>query len=241
MDELRLPPKTRSVLEDFIKKLNQIYKDGLVSVVLYGSASSGEFAEKHSNINLMVVLADTTLPSLARARGLVNSARFNSIQPMFFTEDYITSSLDIFPIEFLDIAENHAVLYGKDVVKDLKIDTRNLRFQCEQELKSKLLNVKKQYLLAKNKNEIERLLFKTFTSTLHILRNVLRLKGRAAPYLKEEILCQIGKEFGVDTRVFDEILWAKKKSMSLSYKNIDALLAGLVGELESVVAAVDKM
>lgn len=241
MDELRLPPKARAVLEDFIKKLNEIYKDGLVSVVLYGSASSGEFAEKHSNINLMVVLADTTLSSLARARGLVNSARFSSIQPMFFTEDYITSSLDIFPIEFLDIAENHVVLYGKDVVKDLKVDTRNLRFQCEQELKSKLLNVKKQYLLAKNKNETERLLFKTFTSTLHILRNVLRLKGREAPYLKEEILSQIGKEFGVDTRVFDEILWAKKKSMQLSHKDIDALLAGLVGELESVVAAVDKM
>jgi len=241
MDELKLTQKAMSVLEDFVKKLRQIYKDGLVSVVLYGSASSGEFAEKHSNINLMVVLADTTLPSLAKAHGLVNSARFRAIQPIFFTEDYIKSSLDIFPIEFLDIAENHTVLYGKDVVKDLRVDTRNLRFQCEQELKSRLLNVKKQYLLAKNRAEMERLLFKTFTSILHILRNVLRLKGRQPPYLKEEILSQIGKEFGVDTHVFDEILWAKNKSMPLSHKDIDALLAGLAGELEDVVAAVDKM
>jgi len=31
----------------------------LVSVVLYGSAASGEYADNHSNLNFLVILKDT--------------------------------------------------------------------------------------------------------------------------------------------------------------------------------------
>ena len=37
---------------------------------------------------------------------------------------------------------------GRDILKDLKIDLKNLRFQCEQELKGKLLNLRQAYLEA---------------------------------------------------------------------------------------------
>ena len=229
------------LLEKFVDKLRRVYAGGLVSVILYGSAASGEFADKHSNINILIVLADTGLANIAKSSTLFSLGRFKQITPVFFTEEYIRTSTDVFPIEFLDMKENYRVLYGKDLLKDLPIDTRNLRFQCEQELKSKLINIKSRYLMTRNRPELERLLFRSLTSTVHIFRNILRLKGREAPYRKAEILSRVERELSVDTTVLNEILYAKTKNMKLTYSDIDGLLSGLVKELEAIIKIVDTM
>lgn len=241
MDSLKLSVKLKTSLEDFTERMKDVYGGSLVSVVLYGSATGGEFTEKYSNVNVIVVLTDTSLENLSKAHSIVNSPRFGIISPVFFTEEYIVSSLDVFPIEFLDIIENHVILYGKDVVKALKVDNKNLRFQCEQELKSKLINIKKRYLAIKNKRDMESLLFKTFTSTLHIMRHLLRLKGCRSPYLKEDILSESEKAFGIDATIFSKILWARNKKMALTYKDVDSLLAGFVKELEALSSATDRL
>ncbi len=241
MDSLNLPVKLKARLEDFTGRMKDVYGGSLISVILYGSASSGEFTERYSNVNVIVVLDDTSLESLSKAHSIVNSPRFGMISPVFFTEEYIVSSLDVFPIEFLDIIENHKILYGKDTVKALKVDNKNLRFQCEQELKSKLINIKKRYLTIKNKRDMENLLFKTFTSTLHIMRNLLRLKGCRSPYPKEDILSESEKAFQVDTTILSKILWAKNKRMALTRKDVDSLLAGFVKELEALSSATDRL
>jgi predicted nucleotidyltransferase len=241
MKELRLPRTVEKALARYTRKLQALYKKNLISVTLYGSAASGEFIDSRSNINLLVVLTDTGLATLARARSLVNAARFRMIHPVFFTEEYIKSSLDVFPIEFLDMKENRFVLYGKDVVSAITIDTKNLRFQCELELKSKLVNIKGHYLAADDRKSHEQLLFRTLTSALHIMRNILRLKGVEPPYRKAEILSEVERCCGVDTTVFSEILWAKSKNMTLTRKEIDALLTGMVRELEAIARVVDTL
>lgn len=241
MENVKLPNKEKLLLEGFVEKLKKIYAGDLVSAILYGSAASGEFSEKHSNINLLVVLKDTGLITLSKASGLVRSRRYRAVNPIFFTEAYINASTDTFPIEFLDIKENCSVIFGKDVLKDLRINTRNLRFQCEQELKSKLIMIKHRYLLIRDRKELEQLLFKSFTSCIHILRNILRLKGKEPPYLKCEVLSEIEKELSTNTTVLSKILWAKTKNMKLSHSDVDALLIGFVKELELIAGVVDAL
>jgi len=240
MEELKIPDRLKNSLKDFIQGLKDIYSGDLISLVLYGSAASGEFVDKHSNLNVLVVLKNADLENLNKASGIVN--KFRMINPLFITEDYIASSTDIFPIEFLDIVENYFVLYGKDILKDIHIDTRNLRFQCEQELKAKLINLKQLYLKAnKEKNALRNLLFKSFTSILHILRNVLRLKGKAAPYKKDDILRGLNSEFQIDISNWEKILAAKNKQIKLSAKEIEFLFINFVRELEKIVDIVDKL
>ncbi len=240
MQELSLPDKLEKSVQDFIQRLKDTYQDGLISVILYGSAASGEFIDKHSNLNLLVVLRSTDLENLKKAASLTN--KFRMINPLFFTEKYINSSTDIFPIEFLDMQENYLILYGRDVLKDINIDIKNLRFQCEQELKSKLINLRQLYLTA-NKDEpaLRRLLFKSFTSVLHILRNVLRLKGRKPPYKKEDILKEVALEFEFDSRNWNKILAAKNKQIKLSHKDTEGLFVNFVRELEKIVETVDRL
>jgi predicted nucleotidyltransferase len=240
MNELILPLKVKNNIQNFIQGLVAIYRDNLVSVILYGSAASGEFIDKHSNLNLLVVLRDAGIDKLKAASSHLN--KFKEIKPLFFTESYIYNSLDVFPIEFLDMQENYFLLYGSDVLKDIKIDTANLRFQCEQELKAKLINLKHIYLTAaRNKNILSKLLFKSFTSVLHILRNCLRLKNITPPYKKEDILEELSYEYKFDLEAWKKILSAKNKKIRLSLQQIDELFVNFVKDLETIVDTVDSL
>lgn len=241
MGQLNLPQRLKNSLEDFTKKLKDVYGDGLISVILYGSAASGEFAAKRSNINLSIVLNDTSLDNLAKIAKIINMPRFQALNPFFFTEDYIARSTDVFPIEFLDMKENYALVYGKDVLKDIRIDIKNLRFQCEHELKAKLLNIKRLYLRTRNERELKNLMFQSFTSAMHLLRNLIRLKGKTPSYPKDTLIKEISKEFGIDGSIFDKIYAVKRGSIKLSYKEADALFCDFVKELEKAVEIVDKL
>ena len=241
MPELKLDKGLRDSLDDFVKGLQEAGKENLISVILYGSAASGEYVRKHSNLNLLVVLKDANLEGLEKFCGLINRWKFRGINPLFFSADYIRGSTDVFPIEFLDMKENHALLYGEDALKDLVIETGNLRFQCEQELKVKLISLR-HFFLRNNKDRaaLSRYLFKTFNSVMHILRNVLRIKGGGAPYLKQDILKDVSSQFHIDRHTWEEILAAKNADIRLSLKEVRALFIGYISDLERITDTLDK-
>lgn len=240
MEELKLPQKIKDILDDFIQRLKSAYQEELVSVILYGSAARGEFIQRQSNVNLLIVLGDTDLPILNKISRVLNMQRFQILEPLFLTEDYIKSSLDVFPIEFLDIKDSYILLYGRDILEGMEIDRKNLRFQCEQEIKAKLLNIKNAYLRAKGRYALESLLFKSFTSIMHILRNIVRLKGEAPSHLKEDVLSDISEYFGIDIANFKKILEAKKNNLRLNQREIERMLSSFAGDVEKIVDIVDK-
>ena len=241
MKEMNLPNNVKKVIDEFVKNLDSVYGDNLISVMLYGSAASGEYTLKHSNVNMMIILKDTSLDNLAKISQFINKRKFMVINPVFFTEDYIKCSTDTFPIEFMDMKENHIVLKGKDVLKDINIDIRNLRFQCEQELKSKIINIKRLYLRTTNTTLLRKLLFKSVSSSAHILRNLVRLKGKEPSYKKEEVLNQVAQEFGINTAPLQNILDARNKNLKLSRPEIENLFISLIETLETASDKVDHL
>ena len=190
MSEIKLSSVLKKNIYTFIEGLKQVYGDGLVSVVLYGSAAAGEFIENHSNVNILIVLHTTDLSTLELSRKLVHKCLASRIEPLFLSREFLLNSGDVFPIEFLDMKENHDCLYGEDILKDINVDLANLRFQCEQELKSKIILLKQQYLKInpQDRTSLGLLLSKNVTSAMHIFRNLIRLKGQPPSYIREEIL-----------------------------------------------------
>ena len=240
MQEIKLAEILKKKIASFTDDLKDLYKEDLVSVILYGSAASAEFVEKHSNLNFLIVLKSTELPILRKAADLTR--KFPYLEPLFMTENFISSSADVFPIEFLDIKENYAIIYGKDILKEMQIDTKNLRFQCEHELKVKLMSLRQLFLKFSNDAKaLERVLFKTFTSVLHISRNMLRLKGKAAPYKKEQIINELSLNFGLNKTLWVEILNAKNRQAKISKAELEDLFIRFCEELERVVEITDKL
>lgn len=243
MPELKLSEAVKKNINGFVENLKQIYRDDLISIVLYGSAASGELVENHSNVNILIVLKNMDLLTLEKSRRLVNNPSNRRIGPLFLSQEYLLNSSDVFPIEFLDMKENHICLHGQDVIKEIKIDWKNLRFQCEQELKSKLILLKQQYLKMnlQDRKALANLLFRNLTSVAHILRNLVRLKGKTPSYAKEDILKEIAVELQVETPTLVRIWQAKKNSVNLKTEDWKSLFADFVLELEKIVKTVDKL
>lgn len=241
MNNSNLSTKLNQDISAFSQSLKEIYKDGLLSIILYGSAASGEFVKHHSNLNILIILKSTQLSELKKASKIVK--KFRNLTPLFLTEEYITASTDVFPIEFLDMQENYNVLYGKDVLKAVHVDLKNLRFQCEQELKSKLLHLKQTYLnLCSQPESLKEPLFRAFSSILHILRNVLRLKKGIVPhYKKDDLLKELGVNFKIDTCHWEKIQAARLKKINLNKVEIEEEFTILVNNLEDIAHDVDVL
>lgn len=240
MLEINVPDKISQHINLFVDKLKSTLQEDLVSISIYGSAVSNEFVDNHSDINFLIVLKNTDLQNLKRISKLTE--KFPLFQPLFLTQAYITSSVDIFPIEFLDMQENYLLIYGKDVLKELRIDIKNLRFQCEQELKIKLISLRQFYLRNYNDATALRLvLLKTFTSALHISRNILRMKEKPLVYKRDLIITGLSEVVLIDVNLWRDLLAAKNKKDKLRNSDIDGKFVSFTNELQKLVDYVDKL
>lgn len=240
MQELKIPRQLQKKTDDLVKKLKEIYLEDLLSLVFYGSAASGEFVDAQSNVNLLIVLKKISLLELRKSSPALN--KYPWIQPLFLTREYIQNSTDIFPIEFLDMKENYHLVHGADLLKDLPMDLKNLRFQCEQELKSKLITLSQSYQkFHNNKTLLRGLLFKTFTSVVHIARNLLRFKNKVPPYRKYDVLKELSAEFGISLGLWEKILVARLTNERITCTQLDEMFEGFVSDLEKLAAIVDVM
>ena len=240
MKNLPWSPKLERQTNLFISGLKKAYKQDLLSVVLYGSSAYAKVIPAYSSLNILVILRSTNPSELKKATRLVN--KFRKLKPLFLTKEYISSSLDIFPIEFLDMQENYILLYGDDFLKDICVDLKNLRFQCEHELKAKLLNLKQLYLgLNDRPAALKEPLLRSFTSILHILRNVLRIKGQQPPYKREDLLKDIAAHFKIEISHWEKILAVKLGKVKITKAQTEELFLVFVDNLEEIIQAVDVL
>jgi predicted nucleotidyltransferase len=109
----RLDTKTEQAIEKFAHEIQTLYGDDLVSLVLYGSAAGTDFVPDRSDLNFLVVLKCVTPEALRKAMPLVRAWHRQKIAtPLFVDPEFLKNSLDVFPIEFLDMQEQHRVLAG---------------------------------------------------------------------------------------------------------------------------------
>lgn len=174
--------------ESFCEEIQQILGETLVSVVLYGSTTSGERNEKYSDYNLMVVCRKLGLEELDAMRPLTEKwARFGNPPPLLFTWARLKKSSDVFPIELLDIKERNLILFGEDVMKRLPISHANLRFQLELELKGKLIQLRERYLMVDGSEaEVTELMIATLSTFQILIRAALRFFEVSMPYRKRD-------------------------------------------------------
>ena len=127
--------QAKKLINWYGNELIKIYGKNLISIILYGSVLEGGFNVKRSNINIMLIFQTINVQTLKTGLKLIHKGRKkNIIAPLMFTENHIETSCDTFPMEFIEIKENHQVVYGKDPFVSLNINKENLRLQCEQQI-----------------------------------------------------------------------------------------------------------
>jgi len=204
------------------------------SIAVYGSATGPDYIPKHSNINITVVVEEISHNTL---RSLLETVRWGLkrkiVPPLLLTEDYILSSLDVFPIEFSEIKDTAVIVYGEDFFGSLKMDPGHLRLECESQLKAALLRTRQAYLeLGLTKKGAERVLHTSLTSLIPVMRGLLRLKGIEPPRRKADVIMALGEAFGLDGSVFIAILQDKAGDEKIGDKEAHVVLGRYIEQLE---------
>ena len=168
-------------LDEFVSRMQKAAGENLQSVILYGSAASGDFNPEFSNLNLLCILRETSFAKLSAIAPVVEWwHRQKHPAPLVMTWEELEHSADVFSIELLDMQHHHRVLFGDDRLTGLRIPMHLHRAQVEYELREKiiLLTAASSAACTGNDRDLWNLLLGSFPAFATLFRHALIALGR---------------------------------------------------------------
>jgi len=209
----------KDIFPDIITDYKDVFGDDLVSIILYGSATGKDYRPGKSDINFMIVLSEEGIEHLDRAFGIVKKWRKRGVAiPLFLTESYVDTSLDVFPIEYLNFQRDYVLVSGKDILKDLSFNPEFIRLQCEREIKGKLLILREAFLETSG-----------------------YLKDKDLPRERREIIKHTCETFELDAGVFEKLLDIKTEKVKLNDTEIMKAFKDYLKEVRKLAKLVDAL
>lgn len=213
----------------------------LKCVALYGSAAAGDFVPGASNFNLLVVvdpLSANELDLLAAPIGAWRKA--GHLGPLLFTPDQLKSSADAFAIELLDIRQSRRILWGEDLLAEIRVVHEHLRLQVERELTGKLLALRGAYVAASGRPEaVGEVMLRSLSTFLVLFRAALRLHEETVPAKKLDALLGLSKYLKFDARPFQRLSELKEQRRAASDVAAEVRFADYLAAIESVAATIN--
>ena len=229
----------------FIDDLKATHGKNLASVILYGSAASGDFIPKISDYNILIALRKIAPRDLRNAHASIREwHKMGHPVPVYFTVSELQNAADVFPIEFHQMEAARRVLYGSDVLENVKISDAYLRHQVEYELRSKLILLRRQYIPASESVEgLKILMAESLSSFASLFSAVLMLSGIEPPVKKHEVVAMVVQKLGLDGVTFEKIFNLREKNLAEPLDEVAAnrLFADYMEQIERVIDAVDAI
>jgi predicted nucleotidyltransferase len=209
-------------LDELVEKLKKAHGPGLQSVVLYGSAASGDFQEKHSDLNVICVLAEIGTRQLRDSEAVFRWWRdLGYPAPLLLTAEEIRTSADCFALEFSDILEAHRILAGTNPFVGVEIGDRDYR--------------------ARDRPLLLRLMTDSVATFCVLLRHALALMGEPRKFSKRDVVEQARLKLGIDAQPFLTLLDLREDKIKPRGLEATPLLASYLKEVQAVIAAVDQL
>jgi hypothetical protein len=228
---------------EFVDQLKQAAGANLESVVLYGSAVSGDYDPDYSNVNLVAILKDTSLANLLALAPAVSAwAGQKRHAPLLITRDELERSADVFAIELTDMKRQHRVLFGPDPVASLQIPMHLHRAQLEYELREKLILLRQRLLIeARDEKRTWELMIHSVPAFATLFRHALIAQGQSVPATKREAVKTLAGNLGFDASPFEHLLDIREHRAEPKQFRVQEVAARYLAAVEQVTGAVDRM
>jgi hypothetical protein len=226
------------ITEDFQKA----FGSDLLSVILYGSGAGSHYIPGKSDLNFMIVLKDAGLNDLERGIPIVTRWQKKRVTFIFMTIDFIRSSSDSYPVEFLDMKLHNILVFGEDVLADLRLEPCHLRLQMERELKGKIFHLQHGFLETEGREkglrELIRLSLGTF---IPLFKALLFLKGYEIPHSRREVVKALSSAFPIEAGIFLKCIDIREGIGKYPAGEIKNLFKSYYGEIARLSALIDAM
>ena len=238
-----LHAQIRDPVKLFAEELLEALGDILQSITVIGSSLTEDFRPGQSDINTVLVLSRQTLGSLNAIALMAKPMKRKKISPpLLMTEAYIERSLDVFGVEFLDFQLTHQTILGDDPFASLAFEKKDVRLQCERELKAMLIRLRQGYIAAAaNKKLVRDILISTVKGLAPLLRALLWLKDIERTASDKTTFSKAASELSID---MDSLITAGKwrhEKIRLSETEIENTFETIYSTIEQLADTVDKL
>lgn len=175
-----LPEPMREAIGKLVDRIRALAGKQVLEVCLYGRVASAQFDAESDSVLSVLVLQQFDLRMLRElaSEGVAFGKR-RLTAPIVMTPGFIEESLDTFPLELLEIQQQHATIVGDDHFSTLTFQPSHIRHQCERELKTLLIGMRQGLLAAAARERLlERVKQGAVEMLLRTLRGYLWLKGQ---------------------------------------------------------------
>lgn len=139
-----LPEGVRKRLDELRAELARALGDGLIAMIVFGSAARGGWRAGRSDVDVMVVLKDDGRESLERVGHALLLARYSArIEAILLREDEVAQAADVFPLLYEEVREDGVVVHGASPFASLHISDRHRRLRIEQELREARIRLRR--------------------------------------------------------------------------------------------------
>ncbi|HOK55796.1 MAG TPA: nucleotidyltransferase domain-containing protein [bacterium] len=193
-------------IKTFVEKTKEIFKERLKSCIIYGSYVKGNYRKGISDINLIVIVDSLSKTDLEEIKKRLSKFAYkNMIRFYLFSEWFLLSSADVFPVEWLDIKENHRVIYGEDITEKIKVEKENLRVEIERKTKQLFLDFQHSIIFERN--------------IYSVIEDVIKNLKFLIPLIEKQMGKRIAIPEGLE--IFEKNVKLKKKEI---YEKVDEIL-----------------
>lgn len=243
--ELRIEPPA-TILEATRQWLAPV-REGLgsefLASYLTGSVLTQGFDSRTSRVNVLVIsraLDTAVLERLSRVIPVTRKAPH--FEPLFMARRQIEKSLDVFPIEWLEMQERHLLLEGEDVLATLQVPRTYLRLQCEHELRGKHIQLRQALLLNRQRPvELSRVLAAAASSYATLFRTLLRIAGEDPPAESARVVERVSDVFKLDASSLLIPHMIRYGGRTPKRDEVAPQFRRFVAEIDRLIAGVDEL
>lgn len=238
-----LPDDTQKLLQAYVKDVKGRLGDQLEGMLLYGSAVRGEFLPGRSNLNILLLVSSYDSALLKQYGSLHRQwSKEQIVVPLFLTEEELRTSAAVFPLEFLEIQEQHRVLGGRDPFIGFHVKTDRLSEAVVQGLTSHLLRLRQRYVEGGGSDDATMILLPlSITSTLPLLRGVQRLLGRPVLSQSDAVIKDVAEQLTLDLQGLLDALLLKRGQISPGPHEVPRLFDRYLRAATELTRAVERL
>jgi len=239
----KLHSVARQRIAPFLKEVLNNYQEKIHSIYITGTAITDDFDPKGSDVNSLFVLKNMDIQFLKMLAPLGKKYGKNRIAaPLIMTPEYIKTSLDVFPIEFLNFKLIHATVFGEDILKDIEINRMDLRQQTERELKVKLIWLRQSYISSAGDGKaLTQNLVNSISGYIPLFRGIIVLLGKEPPIKWADVIRALNEASGINTDTFAKVLQGKHEKIRLPVEGLNAIFEDYYSVVERLGKIIDAI
>jgi hypothetical protein len=165
--------------------------------------------------------------------------------PLVMLSGTIARSLDVFPIELLELRDRHQVLYGNTAAIDrIEVALPHLRHEVEEQLRGKRMHLVAAYLEAgESSRALRRLLLDSPPGFWMLLRGLVYLRGGEAaprPSDPQDLIAAIERAFGCELPALHRLDAVRRERSPLPRAELEPLFEAYLADVRRLETLVDE-